>query len=375
VFVQWEDKNFMGNGQTLSANVTASTDTQSVTLGFTENWFLGSPLTVDFDLTVAHKYLYAYQDVLYPIFDDDYYDENGIVPDPFTSLDDYEDADSIDSSYRMKYEQWEYSLGISTGYRWTPRLAIVSLRGGFTFSVVQNYYDSDIYRPADRGIRDKHGKWAWDNVFWTRLSLDTRDVNFDPSTGWFASEQISFNGILPTIENEYFFKSETKAEKYITLIDYPLFETWNLKFVLAGYSSIAFQIPVGDSIITDNSKLYIDGMFNGRGWSNLYSKMYARGNLMLNHWLELRMPVAPGILSADFFFDAVAIKQEPEDLGDLKIEDYYFSFGPGVRFSIPQFPLRLMFANTFKILDGEVEWSDGSGPNWKFVLSFNIANL
>ena len=107
VFVQWEDKNFMGNGQTLSANVTASTDTQSVTLGFTENWFLGSPLTVDFDLTVAHKYLYAYQDVLYPIFDDDYYDENGIVPDPFTSLDDYEDADSIDSSYRMKYEQWE----------------------------------------------------------------------------------------------------------------------------------------------------------------------------------------------------------------------------------------------------------------------------
>jgi len=375
VFVQWEDKNFLGNGQTLSANVTASTDTQSVTLGFTENWFLGSPLTVDFDLTVAHKYLYAYQDSLYPIFDDDYYDENGIVPDPFTSLDDYEDADSIDSSYRMKYEQWEYSLGISTGYRWTPRLAIVSLRGGFTFSVVQNYYDSAIYRPADRGIRDKHGMWAWDNVFWTRLSLDTRDVNFDPSTGWFASEQVSFNGILPTIENEYFFKSETKAEKYFTLIDYPLFETWNLKFVLAGYSSIAFQVPVADSVITDNSKLYIDGMFNGRGWSNLYSKMSARGNLMLNHWLELRMPVAPGIISADFFFDAVAIKPEPEDLGDLTIEDYYFSFGPGIRFSIPQFPLRLMFANTFKILDGDVEWSDGSGPNWKFVLSFNIANL
>jgi len=96
---------------------------------------------------------------------------------------------------------------------------------------------------------------------------------------------------------------------------------------------------------------------------------------MINHWLEIRMPIAPGIVSADFFFDAVAIKPELDDLPDLTMDDYYFSFGPGIRFTIPQFPLHLLFANTFRVLDGNVEWSDGSGPNWKFVLSFNIANL
>lgn len=375
VFLQWEDKNFRGNGQTLSANVTLSPDTQSAKIGFTENWFMGSPLSVTFDLSVAHRFLYAYQDALYPLFDDDYYRENGMVPDPFTSYDEYDDEYSLDSSYRMKYEQWQHSLGISTGYRWYTNLALVTLRGGLSFSIIQNYYDEVLYRPADRDIRDKHGSWKWKNSVWTRLSLDKRDINYDPSTGWFASQQITFTGLLPEIENEYFVQFETKAERYFTLLDYPLFESWSLKFVLAGYTGLSFQVPVGDYTITDNSKLYIDGMFMGRGWDELYSNMNARGSLMINHWIELRMPVAPGILSADFFFDAVATKQDYSDLGSLTLNDYYFSFGPGLRFSIPQFPLRLLFANTFRIQDGKFEWSDGSGPNWEFVLSFNIANM
>ncbi len=375
VFLQWQDTNFKGLGKTVSANVTASTDTQSLTLGYTENWFLGSPLSVSFNLSIAHKYLFAYQDSLYPIFDDDYFNEYGMVPDPFTSYEEYMNASSLDPSYRMKYEQWKYGLGISTGYRWLPSLAIVTLRGGLNFSVMQNYYDDQIYRPADRGIRDKHGQWSWGNSVWTRLSLDHRDINYDPSTGWFASQQVTLNGIIPTIESEYYVKFETKLEKYFTLVDYPLFETWNLKIVLAGFTTIALQTPVFDSMITESSKLFIDGMFNGRGWIDLYSKSSLRGNAMLSHTLELRAPVAPGILSLDFFFDAVAIKDTPSDLSNLRLDDYYMSFGPGLRFSIQQFPLRLLFANTFRILDGEVEWSDGSGPNWKFVLSFNIANL
>ena len=199
VFLQWEDKNFRGNGQTLSANVTLSPDTQSAKIGFTENWFMGSPLSVTFDLSVAHRFLYAYQDALYPLFDDDYYRENGMVPDPFTSYDEYDDEYSLDSSYRMKYEQWQHSLGISTGYRWYTNLALVTLRGGLSFSIIQNYYDEVLYRPADRDIRDKHGSWKWKNSVWTRLSLDKRDINYDPSTGWFASQQITFTVSCPKL--------------------------------------------------------------------------------------------------------------------------------------------------------------------------------
>jgi outer membrane protein insertion porin family len=52
----------------------------------------------------------------------------------------------------------------------------------------------------------------------------------------------------------------------------------------------------------------------------------------------------------------------------------YYSFGPGFRFSLPQFPLRMMLANTFQVLDGKVAWQNGKGPEWQFVLSFNITN-
>ena len=58
----------------------------------------------------------------------------------------------------------------------------------------------------------------------------------------------------------------------------------------------------------------------------------------------------------------------------LSIEDFYFSFGPGFRVSLQQFPLRILLANTFQIKDGAVKWQNGTGPEWKFVLSFNITN-
>ncbi|HNY16943.1 MAG TPA: outer membrane protein assembly factor BamA [Treponemataceae bacterium] len=375
VFVQWEDKNFLGNGQTVSANATVSPDTQSLSLGYSENYFMSSPLTVSFSLSVAHKTLYAYQDSQFPVFDDGYYDDYGMVPDPFTSYDDYDDASSLDTSYRMKYQQWSYSLGVSTGYRWFPSFAMTTLRGGVTFSVVQNFYDDTIFRPADKNIRDKHGEWGWANSVWTRLSFDRRDVNYDPSSGWFLSQQVTYHGLFPSIETEFFTRFDTKGEFYVKLLELPLSDTYNLKIVLAGNSGFSFQVPTRDVPISDTNKLYIDGMFTGRGWTSLYDDNIARGDLMLNHALELRAPVVPNTFALDFFFDAVAVKKDIHALSDLSLNDYYFSYGPGLRFLIPQFPLRLMFANCFRIQDGKVEWKNDNRSNWNFVLSFNMANL
>ena len=128
-----------------------------------------------------------------------------------------------------------------------------------------------------------------------------------------------------------------------------------------------------DSRISSTSKLLIDGMFVGRGWVGLG---YAgKGDVQLNHWIEFRWPLAHGILSFDFFFDAAAVKKDIRDLRTLSINDYYFSFGPGLRFVIPQFPLRLMFANTFRSVNGKPVWGNGKNADWKFVLSFSIPNL
>ncbi|ULQ59845.1 outer membrane protein assembly factor BamA [Brucepastera parasyntrophica] len=374
LFVQWEDKNFLGNGNAFGASLTVSPDTQSLTLSFSENWFLGTPLSVGFNLTAYHKELYTYRDDLFPIFDDAYYDEYGSVPDPYNSRGEYEDSASLDDAYRMQYEQWLFSAGVSTGYRWLPRFATVTLRGGLNFGLVQNFYDEMVYRPADKNIRDRHGKWVWTNYVWTSVALDRRDLNYDSSKGFFLSERLTYYGIIPSLETEYYFRSDTKGELYITLLDLPVAESWSLKFVLAGFTTFSFLVPISDSQISDSSKLYIDGMFHGRGWTNLYSKSSNYGNLMLSHSLELRMPLFPGVIALDFFMDAVAIKPTLQDMGKLKIDDYYFSFGPGIRFSIPQFPLRLLFANTFRIQDGKFEWRNGKGADWTFVLSFSLVN-
>ena len=131
--------------------------------------------------------------------------------------------------------------------------------------------------------------------------------------------------------------------------------------------------PTPNTELSSSNMLYIDGMFTGRGWSSLYSTH--RGQALWNNTVELRMPVAPGIFALDFFFDAAVIKDTARTFfTDLNINDVFFSFGPGFRFSLPQFPLRMMLANTFQVKDGSVKWRNGEGPEWDFVLSFNITN-
>jgi outer membrane protein insertion porin family len=375
IFTQWEESNFMGNGQTVSASLTASFQTQSLSLGFSENWFLGSPLTVAFNLKAAHETLYCYQDVQFPLFNDAFYDDNGILPDPYTSYDEYDDATSYDSSYKMQYQHWSFTLSSSTGYRWLPKFAIVTLRGGINFSVARNEYDATVYRPADADIRDLYGDWGWENSVWTRLSLDQRDVNYDPSRGWFLSEQLTYFGIVPMLDTEFYLRSETKAELYATLIDIPLSADWSFKLTAAFLNAFSFQVPVMGSDISDSNKLAIDGTFIGRGWTDLSDDSDTKGNVLLSHSLELRIPLMKGIVAVDGFFDAAATKSSLGDLGTLNLNDYYFSFGLGPRILIAQFPLRFLFTNSFRIQNGAFEWSNGEGPDWTFVLSFNIANL
>ena len=220
--------------------------------------------------------------------------------------------------------------------------------------------------------------------------MDGRDYAYEASKGWFLSERLSWYGFIPEgtfgfapnwYESEFYLKVDTKAEKYFTLMNVQLTETFPFKLVLMLYSDLAFQIEAGDSHVKQNNQLYIDGMFQGRGWT-VYNKTYGRGKAMFANSVELRMPLIPGILAFDLWADAVAIKKEVKDFfTNLKAEDWYFSFGPSLRFSLQQFPLRLLFANTCKVYDGKFSWVDPNGDsvhsfmnNWNFVLSFNITN-
>ena len=364
VFAQWEEKNLLGTGRELSASVNAASDTQSLILGFTENWLLGKPLSVGFEFSIAHKNLYAYQDIDYPFNN---------VPSPHISLEEFNKNPSLSDAFKMKYDRLEFGIGMNSGYRWFPKFAVITLRGGVNFGIVKNFYNSMLYRPAEEKIRNQQERWGLSNSLKIKLSVDDRDITYDPSKGWFLSQEITFFGLFPKIEDEYFFQSDSKGEFYITLLDYPATDIWNLKFVLGFYSGFSFQIPLDKKPIGFDRMLYIDGAFKGRGWIGM--GIQGAGTVMQNNWIEFRWPLAHGILSFDFFFDAVAVKKDLNDLKTLNINDYYFSFGPGLRFSIPQFPLRLLLANTFRSQDGKPVWGNGKKADWKFVLSFNIPNL
>lgn len=57
----------------------------------------------------------------------------------------------------------------------------------------------------------------------------------------------------------------------------------------------------------------------------------------------------------------------------MKIDDFLFGFGAGIRFSIPQFPIRLYLAKRFKTENGRVVWQDGDFPLFGTSLDFVIS--
>ncbi len=344
LFAKWQDSNLRGTGKSLAISTTVATDEQAVSMSLSENWLWGLPVYGSISTGFSHSNLSALRLKI---------DGDGNVS---------------DSSYYMDYEQWKWTFGVSIGRRWTPDWAILSAATGISASLKNNIYDTDLWIPVDTSVSKYANNWGWQNSVWASFSIDDRNINYDPSSGWFASERLTWYGLTP-FETEYFLRTDTKLEKYFTLLDLKVTESWNFKLVLAGYTGLSLLFPAPNTGIGDTSKLYIDGMFNGRGWTSIYNKV--RGKAMWNSNLEFRIPVVPGVLAIDWFGDAAVIKADHHELfNDLSVEDFYFSTGPGIRFTIPQFPLRLLFANTFRVKDGSVDWDS----KWKFVLSFNITN-
>ncbi|MBP3416158.1 MAG: outer membrane protein assembly factor BamA [Spirochaetaceae bacterium] len=349
LFFKWQDANVMGTGKLVSANTTLSTDSQSLALSYGDSWLFGMPISFSASAGISHTISNTLRSVVLP------------------------DGSINNKSYYMNYNQLSFDFGASLGRRWIPDYAILSVSGGISSSILRNFYDDTIYTPADKTIADNQKRWGMKNSIWVAGSIDARDLNYDPSRGWFAKQQFSWTGLVPMAEKQFFMSSDTKAEIYFTLLDLPITDVWNLKFVLAGLTSLSFVEPTPNTELSSSNMLYIDGMFTGRGWSSLYSTH--RGQALWNNTVEWRMPVAPGIFALDFFFDAAVIKDTARTFfTDLNINDVFFSFGPGFRFSLPQFPLRMMLANTFQVKDGSVKWRNGEGPEWDFVLSFNITN-
>lgn len=343
LFTKWENSNLFGEGRSISGSLSLSTSEQALDFTYAQNWIGNIPLTFSSSLSVSHAQNIALMNMWLP---------NGALN---------------QNLYYMSYESFSASFSNSLFRRWYSDYAILSAGFGLSNSLINNVYDQNLYVPVDYTISHYANRWGLSNSVFLTGSIDNRDINYFPKKGWFLSERLSWTGLIPGVEKEFYLKSDTKLEGYFTLIDLPLFdEKWNLTLVLAGYSGLTGVFPATPGSISDSSKTYVDGMFNGRGWTDVYK--LTKGLAMFSNKLELRMPLIPNMIGIDGFFDACAVKPTVADLfSDLSLQDFYFSFGPSVRFLLPQFPLSLVFAWRFT----SEGWSD---VPFQFVLSFNIIN-
>ena len=343
LFTKWENSNLFGEGRSISGSLSLSTSEQALDFTYAQNWIGNIPLTFSSSLSVSHAQNIALMNMWLP---------NGALN---------------QNLYYMSYESFSASLSNSLFRRWYTDYAIVSAGFGLSNSLINYVYDQNLYVPVDYTISHYANRWGLSNSVFLTGSIDNRDINYFPKKGWFLSERLSWTGLIPWVEKEFYLKSDTKLEGYFTLLDIPMFdEKWNFTLVLAGYSGLTGIFPATSASVSDSSKLYVDGMFNGRGWTGIYKS--TKGMAMFSNKLELRMPLVPNIIGIDGFFDACAIKPTVADMfTNLKIEDFYFSFGPAIRFLLPQFPLSLVFSWRFT--------SEGWDPMpFNFVLSFNIIN-
>ncbi|TVQ27000.1 MAG: outer membrane protein assembly factor BamA [Spirochaetaceae bacterium] len=405
--VGWSDRNFLGRGQSLGFNVQLSPLEQLLSFNFLERWFAGQRWSVGGDLSVNRRVRSGVpQDILAPIFADNdpnavpdpfqgyyvfsvndteyptgsgvLYARGDLFPDPVTSdlittyrlITDYQLAGgttaAIPQDYLMDYVDWSISVGGNTGYRFRTTLGTLALATNLRSSLNFVGYDPQQFRPASPQLRANLGRWQLVNQWGLNASLDRRrGLALSPSSGYRVSQGATLVGGF-LLGDRHYIRTDTRAETYFTLWNWQVFENWSWKGVLGAQSSLALIFPqfwVPASFRTDPQVpiagadlLSTNPMFVGRGWDARLN-----GQALWNNSLELRMPIAEQIVWLDTFMDGVGIWDRRQDITELSLDDMLFSIGTGLRFTIPQFPIRIYLAKRFRFDENnQIEWQQGS---------------
>ena len=362
-FVRWSERNFSGLGQTVSVDLSASQLRQALSLGFREPWLLGQPWSAGITLGGEHSVVRGVaQDVLHPVFTDA--ESEQAVPDPYVSKDDYSPGTQIPDQYTMQYDTFAISAEVSSGYRFDTLIGRVIVRGGLGSSLEFLVYDPQVNRPFDKTIRDQFERWSVVNSLWTGVAWDRRDFFLNPTDGTLLSQRVTLTG-GPLSGDRHFIVLDSEAEAFATLFEIPLSDVFDLKLVLAGHSGFSVILPTlrssgWEQVEGQEDRLIIDGTSVGRGW-----KPVLDGEALWDNKVEMRVPIDPQIIWGVLFLDAALLWTERAAIGRTRLDDVHFSAGFGLRFAVPQLPLRLYLAKPFAFQDGRLGDPPGtqsSGP-------------
>jgi outer membrane protein insertion porin family len=405
----------LGNGQNLGIDSTLSPSSQSINLTFTENWFLDQRLTLGGTLGFSHAVntkidqdilgpSYANLEIPDPYKDGEYvfssrttyqgvtYEAGHLFPGVATSADtsnynlitryQYDlNRGTVKKNSQMTYDNWQFTLGVNTGYSWYTNLGRFGLGTGEKSTLQLITYDSKIFRPSSKSLRDNLDQWRLSNQWWTKASWDNRDLVYNPSNGFNLSETITFaGGFLGG--NTHFTRFDTKGENYWRFVSWQVADAYSLDLVLKVRTGFSFLTnPLGGAgtmVLQPTDELYVDGMLSGRGWG------YQTGaKATWTSGVEIRTPVpfVGQLLWIDTFVDHSAFIDADSNLTNpftLPLASHKFSWGTGIRIVSPQFPLALYVAKPF-LLDnsGKVTWAAGDGLfgdqiDMKLVVAFGM---
>jgi len=412
--VKWSERNFMGRGQTVGVNLEVSPVKQNVAFNFMEPWMFGYRWLGGVNFSFQHANMQnVLQDILPPVYSDAEY--SYAVPDPYDGhyvfsedttypdsggteynagdafpgvpspndistynlKTDYQYAvqkgEQIPSQYKMNYNSYDISGGVNTGYKYHTFLGWLGTSLGISSTVRLIHYDPTMYRPFDYNIRTNLDRWSIINKLDTSFYWDKRDFFLNPTNGFFLNQKVGFTGGFLGGDRHYI-RTDSRADGYLTMFSIPVFENWNFKMVAAAHTALSLILPpfVNDITTDFTDLLYIDGMNVARGWTSGYTPV-SYGKALWDNRFELRMPIAEQFLWGVFFADAASLWEEVADLSTMKIDDFFFSIGAGLRFTIPQFPIRLYFSKGFQIKNGEINWKPGDLALGNFTLDFVIS--
>ena len=406
--VNWSEKNFLGRGQSIGVNVEASPLKQTIALNFLEPWMFSVPwsggISFSFDHSLTRNIL---QDILPPVF----YDDSTGVPDPFDGhyvfgrdtvypaggasysagepfpsvpssadiqeydlLTDYgysvKQGEATRRQYTMQYDSYDLALSLTTGYRYQNFLGWFGVYSGISSRFRYLTYDQSIYRPFELSVRENQGRWSIINKLDVSAYWDKRDNFLNPQSGFYLGQSVALTGgILGG--DKHFIRTESKAEGFLTLFSTPVFENWDFKLVAAAHSALLMVLPqfgAGQVVADSSDLLFIDGLSMARGWNPL-----SYGKALWDNRFELRVPVAEQILWGLIYFDAAALWGEVAGMQTIAVDDFFFSVGAGLRFTIPQFPIRLYLSQGFQFKGGRFVLKEGDLPLGGLSLDFVIS--
>jgi len=351
---KWSDVNFGGEGRTIGADLSVSGREQSIKLNFNDGWLFGESFGGGIGLGVAR----AEQKSLYRTWDDYAFGGSNNVVNALNT--------KIEPVY-SSYINWDISLNTSISKTWRFRPGRVTVGGGLGTEFNHLEYDPELWVPYDAKIRANQKRFVPINQMSVNASFDSRDIYFDPSYGFYASQGFVLYGGLLFGERNYI-RSESTLQYWLTLWDIPVFEGWNLKSVLGFNSSMSillpqFWTPEGvDAFSASDRLLTVNPMVFARGWYNWSTTLGVDGGEILwNNWVEFRTPIVRNALSLDFYFDAVRLMAKRDDIFANSGKGWMFGYGGGLRLAMQGLPLRLYLGKRFSLTDGgSVVWQKGS---------------